>query len=357
MKLLILMLLMSFKAPEVKVDRVPQSTPEFSDCDTRVAAASILSSTKTPKNVIYHYGKKELLLEDVKVGNVPLSDWNNYIMGETTRFKLKRFRRGLYGTEYPEDADRFGDSKYNWLIKIKLNPACLNPARVTSLVYLSKNEVFQKWYESRIYPQSFERWKAACFDVDAYPRYQYFIDYKNPNEQADFNESICEKVVGDYYEDQNFAFVHDYAGDLIRSWAIRDRDCILDIQGSDLFWTKEFASKEELWENTCRSERNHRNNIRVWFSAIESAGLETQTFEKFYKMITQIKPPEDKIDWEMDEADRFAAQDFSSSLMAASRRCSGVKQKVFRLALGEISRNVDQMQSSDVQTKLESLCR
>jgi len=357
MKLLLLMLLMSSKAPEIRVDRVPQSTPDYLECDSRVTAASILTSSKTPKSVIYHYGKKELLLEDVKEGNVPLDDWNDYIMGETTRFKLKRFRRGLYGTEYPEDADRFGDSTYNWLVKIKLNPECLKPSKVISLVYLSKNVAFQKWYESKFYTHSYDRWKAMCFDSEAYPRYQHFISYKNPDEKADFKESECEKVVGDYYEDQNFAFVHDYAGDLVRSWAIRDRECILDIQGSDLFWTKEFSSKDELWVNTCRSQRNHRNNIRVWFAAIENAGIEVRDLERFSKMIGEIKPPEDQSDWQMDETDRFAAQDFSSSLLYAAKRCGSAKQKTFRSGLGEISKSVDQMQSSEVQTKLENLCR
>jgi hypothetical protein len=109
--------------------------------------------------------------------------------------------------------------------------------------------------------------------------------------------------------------------------------------------------------NTCRSQRNHRNNIRVWFAAIENAGIEVRDLERFSKMIGEIKPPEDQSDWQMDETDRFAAQDFSSSLLYAAKRCGSAKQKTFRSGLGEISKSVDQMQSSEVQTKLENLCR
>jgi hypothetical protein len=245
MKLLFLLLNIGFFSPESKVDRIPQSNSEYAGCDSREVAAEIHAGTKVPRGTIYHYGKKEILVTDIAEGNIPQSDWDDYIMGEKTRFKLKRFRRGFYGTEYAEDADRFGDSTYNWLVKITLNPECLVSSRVTSLVYLSKSELFQKWYGSKSYVSSFEKYKTACFDSEGNPGYKAFNNYKNPSETADFKESECERVIADYYEDQKFAFVHDHAGDLVRSWAIRDRDCIRNNQGlGSSIWVKELRHED-----------------------------------------------------------------------------------------------------------------
>lgn len=356
MKLLFLFLNLGFSPPDSKVDRIPQSSSEYAGCDAREVAAEIHAGTKVPRSIIYHYGKKDVLLTDVAEGNIPESDWNDYIMGEKTRFKLKRFRRGFYGTEYAEDADRFGDSTYNWLVKITLNPECMESSRVTSLVYLSRSALFQNWYATKAYPTSFEKFKTACFDQNGNPGYTAFNNYKNPSETADFKESECEKVVADYYEDQKFAFIHDHAGDLVRSWAIRDRDCISNIEGSDQFWAKEFAAKSELWVNSCNRERNHRNNVRVWFSALVKAGVDLASLTKFSKMIKTIKAPDDRLDWYTQEEDRFAAQDFADAMVAAAQRCEGRSENPFTVKLSYLSKKVDQLQSSDVKKELESLC-
>ena len=352
-----LFLIMGNFTPQSRVDRVPQSKSTFVTCDPRETANGILTSTKVPRDAIFHYGKKELLLEDVNEGNIPKSIWDEFIMGEKTRFKLKRFRRGFYGSEFAEDADRFGDSTYNWLIKIILNQECLNSSRVVSLVYLTKSPLFKTWYESKQFPNSFEQWKSTCFDQDSYPREKKFNYYKNQSESADFTESECEKVIENYYEEQNFAFTHDASGDLVRSWAIRDRECISKIEGSEDFWSKEFATKGEYWVNTCNRERNHRNNIRVWFSALQSYNFTPQLFVSFYNMIKKIVPPEDSLEWQTQSVDRFAAQDFAEALVIASRKCTGIQQSILRAALEEISKKVDQLQSSEVKTKLETLCR
>ncbi len=357
MKLLLLFLIMGNFTPQSRMGRVPQSKTTFVACDPKETANAILASNKVPRDVLFHYGKKDLLLEDIKEGSIPKSIWDEFIMGEKTRFKLKRFRRGFYGSEFAEDADRFGDHTYNWLIKIILNQECLHSSRVVSLVYLPKNPLFKTWYESKTFTSSFEQWKSTCFDQDSYPREKKFNYYKNPSENADFEESDCEKVIENYYKEQNFAFTHDASGDLVRSWAIRDRECISKIEGSDDFWSKEFAVKSEYWTNTCNPERNHRNNIRVWFSALQGFNITPELFIGFYNMIKKTIPPEDSLEWQTQSLDRFAAQDFAEALLIASKKCTGSQRELFREALKEISNNVDQLQSSEVKTKLETLCR
>lgn len=357
MKLLLLVLSLGFSSPEMHVDRVPQSSSVYSSCDSSDVAAAIHAGTKTPRNILYHYGKKDILMTDVAAKNIPKSDWDDFIMDDVTRFKLKRFRRGFYGTEFAEDADRFGDATYNWLVKITLKAECLDSSRVISLVYLDKSQAFQKWYQSKTRTLNFDQWKTKCFDSDHSPKYEAFVNYKNPKENADFAENECESIVADYYEEKKFAFIHDHAGDLVRSWAIRDRDCIANIEGTNQFWAKEFATKDELWANTCNRERNHRNNIRIWFNALVKSGVKITYIESFAKMIRTVKAPDDHLDWYTQEEDRFAAQDFADTLSFTAQRCEGREQNPLPAALLKIAKNVDQLQSSDVKKELESVCR
>ena len=356
MKLLILFLIAGLSPPEYRVDRFPASNSPYSGCDSKEIAAGVLHSDRVPRATIFHYGKKEVLLKDVTAGNIPEQDWDDYIMGEKTRFKLKPFRRGFYGTEYAEDADRFGDSTYNWLVEIELKPECLVPSRVVSLVYLPQSEVFRKWYDEKGFSTTFTQWKEFCFDSQNYPRSKYFIDYKNPSETANFNETGCEGVVARYYGEQKYAFIHDYAGDLVRSWAIRDRSCIQKINGSDEYWAHEFATREEFWVNTCSRERDHRNNIRVWFSAIVEAGITPTLTSRFSKMIKTLQSPSDTMNPETQDLDRFAAQDFGDELHLANQRCRD-RPVAFKNALKEIAANVKDLQSSEVRSTLESICR
>jgi len=357
MKLLILLLIAGLSPPEYGQDRFPASNSAFSGCDAREVASGILHSTRAPRNTLFHYGKKDLLMKDVTSGNIPEQDWNDFIMGEKTRFKLKPFRRGFYGTEYAEDADSFGDATYNWLVEVELKPECLESSRVVSLVYLPQSTAFQTWYQGKGFTTSFDDWKALCFDRENYPRSQYFIDYKNKSQTADFNETACESVVNHYYSEQKFALIHDYAGELVRSWAIRDRSCIQKIKGSDEYWTHAFANREELWVNTCNRQRSHRNNIRVWFSAISNTGIGVQPLVGFSKMISALQAPSGYSEWESEEISQFAAQDFADELKQARQRCGNQKVAEFNKMLGDIARDVDELQSDDVKSKLESLCR
>jgi hypothetical protein len=359
MKLLLLLFMSGISSREANMDRFPQSVRQSSsiplECSAPEVAKMIRDSGKTPKNTIFHYGMRKFLMKDVAANNIPVADWNEYIMGLETTWGLKAFRRGLYGSEFPEDADKFGNSKANWMIEIELKPECLISSRVVSLLNLPQSEVFQKWYEQKACPTSFQNWKQACFDNDGKPRSRVFIDYTRPNEIADFSENFCEGTVTRYYDEQKFAFIHDYAGQLSRAWAIRDRECIAGIKGSDAYWVQAFATRPELWVNTCSADRNHRNNIRVWFSAIANAGISSSLLKQFSAMIKTVTAPDDRIlDWETDEHDRFAVQDFVAELMSAQKCKTSVE---FKNALNEIANSVDQEQSLEVKEKLESICR
>lgn len=357
MRLLIFLLSIGFTSPELKVDRLPSSSSPYSACDPRIVSAGINGDFKVPSEKIYHYGKKEILLKDVAEGTVPKQDWEDFIMGEKTRFKLKRYRRGLYGTEYVEDADKFGDSNYNWLMEVRLKKSCLKPERVSSLIYLPWSKRFKKWFGVKRENLNFVEWVNTCFHDNAHPKPAYFNEYRNPKENADYSESVCERTVADYYHELDFAFIQDAAGDLVRSWYIRDRNCIETIEGTDHHWAKEFSLNEELWKNTCDATRNHRNNVRVWFTALANVGYRIEELDRFSKMIRSIKEPDSRVDWETDEEDRFAAQDFAFTLERVARRCQKSNHDDLREVLRGIALNVDHLESSDVKVTLESACR
>jgi hypothetical protein len=357
MRLLIFLLFWGHTLPESMVDRLPTSVTESAECDQTMISQGIHEETRAPRGQIFHYGKRSILLKNVSEGTIPLSDWNQFIMGNQTRFKLKRYRRGLYGTEFVEDADRFGDTTYDWVMEIRIKKECLKPSRASSLIELPKSKKFKNWFGERKEGLSLEVWSKKCFQNQKFPKPEMFDEYRNPGEVSDFSETVCEKVVADFYEDLRFAIIQDSAGDLNRSWYIRDRECIEKILGADDYWARAFAARDELWKNTCNVNRNHRNNIRVWFTALVNSEYRIEDLKKFSDLIRSLEPPQDIVDWQTDETDRFAAQDFGDTLESVARRCQKTKKNNFKEVLRGIATNVDELQSTDVKLTLESACR
>jgi len=371
MKLIMLLFAFAFQNTVSVVDRIPFSEQRGDSCDPEETARQISLGRKLPRSVLFHYGRKEILIKNVNAGTIPQEDWDQFIMGNKTRFHLKRFRRGLYGTEYLESADRFASSTYDWLIEIHLNESCLEPNRIATVNGLTRAVLFKNWFEAKNLGMTLQEWTSKCFHRNGEPNESLFGFYsKEKNSQADQSdpETICEKVVGDFFDEKNFSLIQDHAGDLTSSWAVRDRNCIRDILGSPAYWAHEFSHREELWKNHCpqNRNRNHRNNIRVWFSAMAEAGYRIQDLEHFSHMIRVLKKPEPKlIDRALDEYDEFAAQDFADTLELVARRCERAgKKKQFLSVLGGIAKNVGSnkdydvnIQSSDLKFTLESACR
>ncbi len=361
----------AFHQPEPIGYRAPDSVVEGDACDPDETAKQIIQGKKTIRPILYHYGKKEILLKNVSLGTISPQDWDDFIMGTKTRFHLKRFRRGLYGTELLESADRFASSTYDWLIEIQLNPSCLVPDRMATIKGMIRSPLFQHWFETKRFGIEWKDWKARCFQRNGDPNEMQFSFYgkeKNILDDRLVQETICEKIVGDFFEEKQFALIQDHAGDLTLSWALRDRTCIHAIVGSPAHWAREFAYREEFWKNQCsvNNSRNHRNNIRVWFAAMAEAGYQMRDLEHFLQMILKMNRPEPKlIDRALDEVDEFAAQDFASTLERVGRRCEKAgKKKQFQAVLGGIASNIGSnkgyetgMQTSDLKFTLESACR
>src|SRR3990167_403073 len=80
---------------------------------------------------IYHFGKREYMLQNAEEGNIPADVWKNIIMGEKERrFELSKLRRGLYGTHVIDSNSFYDPRKYDWLMEIHIKEECRVPARV-----------------------------------------------------------------------------------------------------------------------------------------------------------------------------------------------------------------------------------
>mgnify|MGYP006962374514 CR=1 FL=1 len=103
--------------------------------------------------------------------------------------------------------------------------------------------------------------------------------------------------------------------------------------------------------------RNHRNAIRVWFAALANSEITQAILKDFSKTVNSVRAPDDEMIFETREMNRFAAQDFSEELVHAHSRCGKKNEDSFKQELIKIAEEVDQLQSSDVKTRLEQLCR
>jgi hypothetical protein len=338
-------------------DRLPLAVePVHLDCRVEQTAALIAQKKRLPSSVLFHYGQRDVLNYDVAADTVPEEAWNDFIMGEKTRFHLKPFRRGLYGTETLEDADRFGGAKegklYNGLIAIVLNPACLKVDRVETLLGLPENPRFRQWYESKKFSFSFRDWSRMCFDAEGNPVDSQFKLYDSEK----LDQTTCESTVEQHYNDLNIAFVQDTV--ISRSWAIRDRSCIAHIRGDDEFWAREFYQDARLWSDTCDPEVNHRNRLRVWFQALANFDFARAPQKPWNEVLFPVPRPKEHYDHVTDETDDFAAQEFAMDFDAAVLRCTEKKRTdEFKKALLKIAQLVENLQSKDVKYELDHTCR
>jgi hypothetical protein len=131
---------------------------------------------------LYHFGGKSSLLKNVENNGILESDWDNHIMSGKSRFDLKPFRRGFYGGADTNDISLYSFVKpddypfnksarleWSWLTKFTLRDECRTPDRVTTLVGLPKNPVFQNWFLKTLNKEGFQSVQAiadVCFVGD-----------------------------------------------------------------------------------------------------------------------------------------------------------------------------------------------
>lgn len=334
-----------------EVSRDPQST-QLSDCKLTDLADLVIRKQRVPERVLFHFGKKQTLEHDLQNDTVPAEDWNQFIMGDKGRFGLMPFRRGLYGTENLEGADRFGSDRYNGLIAIVLKDECRTPNRTETLWNLPQNPRFQNWYAGKKFSLPLSEWSQMCFEASGAPIASQLKMY----DTKALDETTCEKQVNQYFTDLNFAVVQDLV--ISRSWAIRDRACIQHIYGRDEYWAKEFFANGQLWRNHCDRGVDHRNRTRIWFQTLITQLNVISPNARLNDLVKDLAKPLPGRNYETGDFDFFAVQEFSSAFDEARLRCLEHKRNAeFLKALQEMTGAIESLQSIDIKNELDRTCR
>lgn len=192
-------------------------------------------STLNPPKVIYHFGRREFLLEDIELQTIPSTVWKNSIMGSNGRFSLKPFRRGLYGTDQIAYADYYGtrmahESKnLPYFMAITIKDSCRSPENTVGHFYqLDSDPKFLIWFKRQRFFKTLNDFKTQCL-TEKEDDYGGLVSNLE-TVSSDYPENNCEKTIQAFLNERKIKLVLDMAWK--HSWAIRDRDCIEKIEGN-----------------------------------------------------------------------------------------------------------------------------
>lgn len=199
-------------------------------------------------------------------------------MGDSGRYPLKKFRRGLYGTATIE-GNYFAPYGDRWLMEIRVRQECRRPDRVASVRFLYKDKRFLNWLlSSKNLPiSSAEEVVRKCFVSAGASSYLENIDAPFPTQRILNPEQLwgeglpsksevqfvpdqkaaelpCESILDRFFNETKIAVVVD---DVVhQSFYIRDRNCIAAIKTKAEDLVDVFANESHLWLNRC-GYQNH----------------------------------------------------------------------------------------------------
>lgn len=211
-------------------------------CLSQDISKAVLDKEKVVPSMIYNYGKRKHLDVDIKEKNVPLDAWTNGVMAPGTGlWKLNSSRRGLYGTS-GLDTNWYagGPNENNWLMQIKIKEECRDPARVFDLSLLDKDTRFIEWFDN--------------LKSKKMTRHDFFSQCKL--DEINFSNEICDEIVNQFLNDKKISVVHDHLE--LKSFYIRDRDCIETIKGTEEDWFNIFADQPNLWVMRCNGGKRSK---------------------------------------------------------------------------------------------------
>ncbi len=208
-------------------------------CSVRDVSEQILQGENIVPRRLYHWGKKPYLLSNARINGISQEDWDQYIVGEKTRYSLRPSRRGLYGTA-GLDTNTFGSNSYNWLMEIRIKAECTEPSRVITYYGLPDDLRFKDWYSSHETSYTFKQFINTCYNHnDPLMNLNGFIDEK------------CDSIITRFLKDSKVGVVQDQI--IKRSFYIVDRDCIEGIIASPSHWSFLLPRELHLWSNHCGS--------------------------------------------------------------------------------------------------------
>ncbi len=267
-------------------DRMLASVPEkeVNRCTVEGLATEVTKLHATVPTTLYHYGPRYFLFKNIALENIDSDVWTKSIMGERTASALPAYRRGLYGSENPSDADPYGEAKLDdpgdpyslksdrWLMQIDLKPECVEPKHVYSIAKLNLDPRFQEWLGAHVEYSAVAN--SGCFSGRDGINTSQFTLYKALGKPL----SDCEKMVTAFFADVDPWIVYDPSPGLPRSWQVRRRECIRKLSGTPQDWAFRLKENLDLWKNDC-SARTHEVRLILWLRSV--IRLPDDQLEKF----------------------------------------------------------------------------
>lgn len=251
-----------------EIANVSPRASEEASCQIEDLAMQIRLQQQVVPSRIYRWGEKKNQISNAVANTVPQKIWDHFVLGKGGRYSLKPFRRGLYGSSSPEDADLFSDYwdlERAWLVEVEIAPECREPHAVATLVALFKDERFLHWFQSASYLPfpTLDSFVATCFVVEG-------AKNEIPNGTmvggAGEADSSCEVVYERFFNETAVKIVQDHQ--VRRSWYLRDRSCIRGIRGTPPQIIEILAEREAIWHNHCTQARSGESLMRLLLAAL-----------------------------------------------------------------------------------------
>lgn len=207
---------------------------------------------------IFHFGKKSILDADVRDRGIPEDVWWNVIFGKDDRWKLPRYRRGLYGTDRAFRADAFANRQEPAVIRVEIREECRNPKSVATTLGLTRDPRFVLW--KRSHPE----WDAgACADASGKLATRLYAKF----DKGEPEERIvrCEGLVDAFLVDAKIRVVQDEAVEA--SWYLRDPKCIATIEGTDRELFAMMADPDFFSPDRCGENPESLSTARIFMGA------------------------------------------------------------------------------------------
>jgi hypothetical protein len=218
------------------------------DCDKREIAHAILAQEEVAPTILYHFGNRKILEENIAAHTIPQKAWDEFIVGEKGRFSLNPYRRGLYGTT-TLDTNTLSSPSHSWLMEIHLKADCVKPDHVATLIHLPEDTKFQNWFNhaAQLPFLSLVRFRAECYPPgkDGTPSSMAAIGPGPTNQK-------CEETVSRFLNEAGIKVVQDQ--EVQKAFYVRDRACIEEVLGTPADLLRIFSDKTYLWLNSCADD-------------------------------------------------------------------------------------------------------
>lgn len=195
------------------------------------ALASNPDPSPLPPKVLFHLGQKKHLEENSQKG---ISDevWEKNILGNSTRFGLVPYRRGLYGGKDFDSLELYGSAylvpgmagkKIPWVMKITLRDECLTAEHVTDL---ATDQHYLTWlFENAAY---LAQNASFCLNLKTSDCGALVIGTQPVGNGRE--ENVCDEVMKKFVIESKVKVLRDT--EWASSWYLRDRACIEKLEAN-----------------------------------------------------------------------------------------------------------------------------